>query len=135
MTVYASGLLSVVRIPAAKILAASHYLKMLWIHARSVATKVVEVEARRDRTDEGFVREAVCVHTPLRSSAEIELPIPTNMTTNPNPAVGRCRDGYLGPEPLVYISLFGHLFGSGFHRPAVSWGTCNRRTKRTGRQG
>lgn len=62
MTLRALELLRVatcIRVPSQRVLAPGHGFEMFGVHARSLATEVIERQIQGDQTDEQFVSEAV----------------------------------------------------------------------------
>jgi hypothetical protein len=80
-------------------------IEMGRVHAHRVPAEMVEHQSSRDLTDHGFVRESVCSHT--AAAANGELPVSSNETPDPDPALFIASAGYFPPEPLLHLATHG----------------------------
>lgn len=58
-TVRFRGIASVDRVSTLQVFATGHSLKVVGIHASTIAAQMIQLEARRDLPDEEFIRESV----------------------------------------------------------------------------
>jgi len=70
-------------------------LQMRWVHAGWCSAEMVELKFFWDGGDELLISPSVCVNPP--TAAFVELPIPDNAATQPDPAFAELGD--LRPKP------------------------------------